>query len=92
MELLHVSIFSGQCPKIQPGWKFFKGSLEITNPDGSSSLFGEIKNSFGKDSFTLHNGYLNDKHPHYLTNDMRQSETFESVSYTHLTLPTNREV
>lgn len=75
MELFHVSLFNDQSPDIQEGWNFFKGSLEITNPDGSTSLFGDIKNSFGKESITLYNGFLNYEHPHYLKNDLRQSET-----------------
>jgi hypothetical protein len=75
MELFHVSLFSDRCPEIQEGWNFFKGSLEIKNPDNSTSLFGHIKNSFGKDFITLHNGYLNNNHPYFLKNDLRQSET-----------------
>lgn len=75
MELFHASLFNDQCPDIQQGWNFFKGSLEIKNPDGSTSLFGHIKNSFGKEYITLYDGYLNNNHPHFLKNDLRQNET-----------------
>lgn len=75
MELFHVSLFNDRSPETQEGWNFFKGSLEIKNPDGSTSLFGDIKNSFGKEFITLYNGFLNYNHPHFLKNDLRQDET-----------------
>ncbi len=77
MELFHISLFNDKPPEIQKGWNFFKGSLEIRNLDGSTSLFGEIKNSFGKELITLYNGFLNYDYPHHLRNDMRQNETYE---------------
>lgn len=74
MQLFHTSIFSDQSPEVQEGWNFFKGSLEMTNPDGSTSLFGHIKSTI-EERVTLYDGYLNNHHPHFLERDKRSNET-----------------
>lgn len=76
-ELFHVSIFQDRHPEVQEGWNFFKGLLEIVNPDSSTSLFGGIKfNNFRDKNSTFYNGYLNKKGRNYFLNtNQRQSET-----------------
>lgn len=74
MNLSHVIILSDRSPETQEGWNFFKGSLEINNLDGSTSLFGGIKSTI-EERVTLYDGYLNPHEPHFLVKDRRQSET-----------------
>jgi hypothetical protein len=75
MQLFHASVFQGQEIEVREGWDFFKGSLEIKNPDGSTSLFGQIKNSTNEESVRLYDGYLNNNRPHFLEKDLRKDET-----------------